>query len=114
MAERCGRLGVPYAVAAVVQEGGAGGEDLAQTVLKVLEERNGHRDAGPASGPRMTGDCLSRRSWKFSREDVYGADGVVFYARGQAGHQSVRGAGRGGLARVRGQDPALHLGSARA
>ncbi len=113
VAERCDALGAPCAVASVVQDGGAGGEELAHTVLKVLEEtERATKMMRLASGRRTTGDCLSRRNWKFSPRTCT-ARTASCSRPGQAGHQSVRGAGRRGFARLRRENAAFHFGSAR-
>lgn len=108
IAERCDGLSVPYAVASIVQDGGPGGRQLAETVLAtigstetdVVSTETGDGPTQPGVGSTETGvsdggtsNSGGRRNgfrpaydWKLPikeklavlARDVYGADGVVF------------------------------------
>lgn len=79
VAERCDALAVPCAVASVVQDGGAGGEELAHTVLKVLEEtERATGDDAPRFRPAYDWRLPIQEKLEVLAKDVYGADGVVF------------------------------------
>lgn len=78
VARFCDALGVPSAVATVVQDGGAGGTALAQTITDVLD-----RTAGAAQSsfvPAYDWDLPMKEKLAVLARDVYGADGVNFTA----------------------------------
>src|SRR5215470_15835158 len=73
--ERCARLGVEAYVADVFGRGGAGGEDLARGLLRILaSERSGFSPLSALDDPlRVKVDTIARR--------IYGADAVEYPKR---------------------------------
>src|SRR5690554_2278495 len=93
----CDQLGVPHAVAAVVQEGGAGGEALAQTVLEVLERAEAVGAAGPSFRPAYDWNLPIEEKLEILARDVYGADGVVFTPEARRDIKACQALGVDGL-----------------
>lgn len=93
----CDQLGVPHAVAAVVQEGGAGGEALAQTVLEVLERAEAAGAAGPSFRPAYDWNLPIEEKLEILARDVYGADGVVFTPEARRDIKACQALGVDGL-----------------
>src|SRR5690606_33904923 len=93
----CGRLGVPHAVAAVVQGGGAGGEALAQAVLEVLERAEAAGAAGPSFRPAYDWNLPIEEKLEILARDVYGADGVVFTPEARRDIKACQALGVDGL-----------------
>src|SRR5690606_23045436 len=75
---RCRAQGVWCAPARIVQEGGAGGEQLAQTVLEMLEKGK------PEFRPAYDWNLPLREKIEIIARDIYGADGVDFTAEAEA------------------------------
>lgn len=77
VADCCSRLGVPWAVASVVQDGGPGGAELASVVLKTLEKAEAEGTAARFR-PAYDWSLPIQQKLEILARDVYGADGVVF------------------------------------
>ncbi|MFS8543724.1 MAG: formate--tetrahydrofolate ligase, partial [Limnochordales bacterium] len=91
VADHCQALGVPHAQAAVVQEGGAGGEALARTILDTLaKERPQFRPAYDWNRPIK--EKLERLA-----QLVYGADGVDYTAEAERDIAACEALGAGHL-----------------
>lgn len=93
IADRCRDLGVPSAVATVVQDGGPGGEALAEAVLQLLEETEGKVKFRPA----YDWDMSIKDKLAVLARDVYGADGVVFTAEAERDIKQCEAIGAAGL-----------------
>ncbi len=78
VAERCAALGVPCAVASIVQDGGRGGVELAETVLETLEKSAAAGDTASRFRPAYDWKLPIKEKLEILAKDVYGADGVVF------------------------------------
>ncbi len=89
--ERCARLGVEAYVADVFGRGGAGGEDLARGLLKLLaSERSGFLPLYALDDPiSVKLDTIARR--------IYGADGVEYPKRVERQIAQAEGLGYGRL-----------------
>lgn len=73
---RCEAMGVPAAVATVVQDGGPGGAALAETIMDVLEREQQQPRA--RFKPAYAWDLPIKEKLAILARDVYGADDVVF------------------------------------
>ncbi|MFO7264840.1 MAG: formate--tetrahydrofolate ligase [Limnochordales bacterium] len=78
VARRCNDLGVPSAVATVVQDGGPGGVELAARVLETLEKAAAQGPAASRFRPAYDWSLPIRDKLEILARNVYGADGVVF------------------------------------
>lgn len=76
IAARCKALGVPVAVATVVQDGGLGGVALAETVISVLEREQ--QQPRSRFRPAYSWDLPIKEKLEILARNVYGADGVTF------------------------------------
>src|SRR5690606_11262036 len=74
----CEAAGVRAAPARIVQDGGAGGEELANTVLAMMEEET------PSFKPAYDWNLPLREKIEILARDVYGADGVDFTPEAEA------------------------------
>lgn len=72
VAQRCRELGVYSAPSWAVRDGGAGGEELARTVLEMLEKEKANFK------PAYDWSLPLREKIEILARDVYGADGVDF------------------------------------
>ena len=74
----CEAAGVWVAPARIVQEGGAGGEELARTVLEMMDKET------PSFKPAYDWNLPLREKIEILARDVYGADGVDFTPEAEA------------------------------
>ncbi|MGI6345092.1 MAG: formate--tetrahydrofolate ligase [Bacillota bacterium] len=72
IADKCQELGVPFALAEVFAKGGAGGIELAETVIKVLNEQPSHFE------PLYPLELSIKKKIEIIAREIYGADGVEF------------------------------------
>lgn len=70
----CRELGVPYALSEVFGKGGEGGEDLARTVVKEIENTEESRHFAPL----YADDRTIEEKIEIIAKEIYGADGVTF------------------------------------
>ena len=70
----CKELGVEYALSEVFSKGGEGGVDLANTVVKVIEENEGKNNFAPIYPDDMS---IEDKITTIAKT-IYGADGVTF------------------------------------
>ncbi|NLJ80351.1 MAG: formate--tetrahydrofolate ligase [Firmicutes bacterium] len=89
--KHCEDLGVRYALAQVVAEGGKGGEQFAQTVLEVLEEE-------PAQfAPLYDWKLPIKSKLEILAAEIYGAKGVAYSARAERSIRDLTKLGYGEL-----------------
>lgn len=72
IADKCKEIGVAFALSDVFAKGGEGGLELAETVLKVLEEQPSH------FAPIYSLDQSIKQKIEIIAKEVYGADGVEY------------------------------------
>ena len=89
--KHCGELGVPCAISEVFAKGGEGGNELAQAVMKVLEE-------GKADFHTLYEDSLTikEKIHKVATE-IYGASGVRYVGTAERDIKSIEQSGKGNL-----------------
>src|SRR5690606_3974147 len=85
--ERCQAQGVWAAPARIVQEGGAGGEELAEAARELLEK--GHANSRPAYDWNLP----LREKIEILARDMYGAAGADFTAAAEADLRRLRDVG---------------------
>ncbi|MDR0433720.1 MAG: formate--tetrahydrofolate ligase [Gracilibacteraceae bacterium] len=89
--ERCAKLGAETALSEVFTRGGAGGVELAETVLRTLTGR-------PADfHPLYDAQAPLRAKIEIICREIYGADGVNFSKEAEASLRQYEAAGYGGL-----------------
>ncbi len=69
---KCAEIGVACALAEVFAKGGEGGIELAETVVKVLEEQESHYE------PLYSLDLSIKEKIEIIAKEIYGADGVEY------------------------------------
>ena len=89
--EHCAELGVRCAISRVVAEGGAGGEELAKTVLEVLETE-------PAQfKPLYDWKLPIKEKLAILAKEIYGADDVVYAPKAETSIRDLTRLGYGEL-----------------
>ncbi|NLM40859.1 MAG: formate--tetrahydrofolate ligase [Firmicutes bacterium] len=89
--EHCAELGVRCAISRVVAEGGAGGEELAKTVLEVLETE-------PAQfKPLYDWKLPIKKKLAILAKEIYGADDVVYAPKAETSIRDLTRLGYGEL-----------------
>lgn len=78
IAAKCKELGVAFALSDVFAKGGEGGIELAETVLKVLEEQPSHFE------PLYALDQSIKKKIEIIAKEIYGADGVEYMPEANA------------------------------
>jgi formate--tetrahydrofolate ligase len=88
IADKCKEMGVAFALSDVFAKGGEGGRELAETVLKVLEEQPSHFE------PIYSLDQSIKQKIEIIAKEIYGADGVEYTSEA---NKSIRNYTRLGL-----------------
>ncbi len=88
IADKCKERGVAFALSDVFAKGGEGGRELAETVLKVLEEQPSHFE------PIYSLDQSIKQKIEIIAKEIYGADGVEYTSEA---NKSIRNYTRLGL-----------------
>lgn len=88
--EKCRELGVRSALSEVVAKGGAGGAELAETVLAAMDEPNGFE-------PIYSLDATIKEKIETVAKKVYGADGVSYTKEAETAIAKLTKLGYGGL-----------------
>jgi len=91
IAAHCRDMGVRCAEASVVQDGGAGGEELAHAVLETLAVER------PQFRPLYAWDWPIKEKLERLARDVYGADGVDYTAEAEKDIEACEALGAAGL-----------------
>ncbi|HPT83459.1 MAG TPA: formate--tetrahydrofolate ligase [Limnochordia bacterium] len=89
--EHCAQLGVRCAVSRVVAEGGAGGEELAKTILEVLESEPSQFK------PLYDWKLPIKEKLAILAREIYGADDVVYTAKAESSIRDLTKLGYGEL-----------------
>ncbi len=85
----CRELGVPYALSEVFGKGGEGGEDLARTVVKEIENTEESRHFAPL----YADDRTIEEKIEIIAKEIYGGDGVTFGPAAKKALSDIRALG---------------------
>lgn len=85
----CKELGVPYALSEVFGKGGEGGEDLARTVVKEIENTEESRHFAPL----YADDRTIEEKIEIIAKEIYGGDGVTFGPAAKKALSDIRALG---------------------
>lgn len=85
----CKELGVSYALSEVFGKGGEGGRELAETICRVIQEKENETRFAPIYPDELPVE----EKIKAVSEKIYGADGVLFTKQAQKSLQEIKALG---------------------